>query len=139
MFHIPKETITHGHPNYTYRQKGKQATLSCGYGGGVGALKNTGAKMPEEEMQPLVDAWRDANQNIVAFWYDVEATAVRTLTKNNEATTLSVGCIKMYMRPNRLMVMLPSGRSLCYQGARLVEGKWDKKAYSTMQLWQTAR
>ena len=39
MFHIPQETIVKGHPNYEYRQKGKQATLSCGYGGGVGALK----------------------------------------------------------------------------------------------------
>ena len=39
MFHIPQETIVRGHPNYEYRQKGKQATLSCGYGGGVGALK----------------------------------------------------------------------------------------------------
>ena len=50
MFHIPQETIVKGHPNYEYRQKGKQATLSCGYGGGVGALKAMGAKMPEEEM-----------------------------------------------------------------------------------------
>ena len=56
MFHIPQETIVKGHPNYEYRQKGKQATLSCGYGGGVGALKAMGARMPEEEMQPLVDA-----------------------------------------------------------------------------------
>ena len=51
MFHIPQETIIKGNPNYEYRQKGKQATLSCGYGGGVGALKAMGAKMPEEEMQ----------------------------------------------------------------------------------------
>ena len=29
MFHIPQETIVKGHPNYEYRQKGKQATLSC--------------------------------------------------------------------------------------------------------------
>ena len=49
MFHIPQETIVRGYPNYEYRQKGKQATLSCGYGGGVGALKAMGAKMPEEE------------------------------------------------------------------------------------------
>ncbi|MGN0794578.1 MAG: DNA polymerase, partial [Aristaeellaceae bacterium] len=29
MFHIPQETIVKGHLNYEYRQKGKQATLSC--------------------------------------------------------------------------------------------------------------
>ena len=68
MYHIPKETIIKGHPNYEYRQKGKQATLSCGYGGGVGALQAMGAQMPEAEMQPLVEAWRAANPHIVAFW-----------------------------------------------------------------------
>ena len=56
MYHVPKESIVKVNPNYEFRQKGKQATLSCGYGGGVGALKNMGAKMPEDEMQPLVDA-----------------------------------------------------------------------------------
>ena len=43
MFHIPQETIVKGHPNYTSTgRRGKQATLSCGYGGGVGALKAMG-------------------------------------------------------------------------------------------------
>ena len=57
------------------RQKGKQATLSCGYGGSVGALKAMGALeagMTEEELQPLVDSWRAANPNIVRFWWDVD-------------------------------------------------------------------
>ncbi len=64
MYSVPAESIVKGNPNYEYRQKGKQATLSCGYGGGVGALKAMGAKMPEEEMQPLVDAWRDNKKNL---------------------------------------------------------------------------
>ena len=32
MYHVPKESIVKGNPNYEFRQKGKQATLSCGYG-----------------------------------------------------------------------------------------------------------
>ena len=72
MFHCRVEK--HGE-NAELRQKGKQATLSCGYGGSVGALKAMGALeagMTEEELQPLVDSWRAANPNIVRFWWDVD-------------------------------------------------------------------
>ena len=72
MFHCRVEK--HGE-NAELRQKGKQATLSCGYGGSVGALKAMGALeagMTEEELQPLVDSWREANPNIVRFWWDVD-------------------------------------------------------------------
>ena len=79
--HIQQETIVKGHPNYEYRQKGKQAVLSCGYGGGVGALKAMGAKMPEEEMQPLVDSWRAANPHIVQFWYALGNAASEVIEK----------------------------------------------------------
>ena len=79
----PQETIVRGHPNYEYRQKGKQATLACGYGGGVGALKAMGAKMPEEEMQPLVDAWRAANPHIVRFWNALGNAASEVIERQN--------------------------------------------------------
>ena len=32
-------------------------------------VKSYGRKDAEEEMQPLVDAWRTANPHIVQFWY----------------------------------------------------------------------
>ena len=90
MFHIPQETIVKGHPNYEYRQKGKQAVLSCGYGGGVGALKAMGAKMPEEEMQPLVDSWRAANPHIVQFWYALGNAASEVIEKHNMRSSARV-------------------------------------------------
>ena len=71
---VPLQVEKHGE-NAELRQKGKQATLSCGYGGSVGALKAMGALeagMTEEELQPLVDSWRAANPNIVRFWWDVD-------------------------------------------------------------------
>src|SRR5690554_2477385 len=46
---------------------------NCGYGGSVGALKAMGALesgMTEDELKPLVDAWRQSNPNIVEFWWD---------------------------------------------------------------------
>ena len=124
MFHIPQETIVKGHPNYEYRQKGKQAVLSCGYGGGVGALKAIGAKMPEEEMQPLVDSWRAANPHIVQFWYALGNAASEVIEKHN---SVRVGKVKVYWRDNRLLIRLPSGRDLCYLSPRFVINRFGSR------------
>ena len=125
MFHIPQESIVKGNPNYEYRQKGKQATLSCGYGGGVGALKAMGAKMPEEEMQPLVDAWRAANPNIVAFWNALDRAA-RTVIRRK--TSVRVGKIALYWQDDKMFMRLPSGRNLCYQSPHFTENRFGSDA-----------
>lgn len=124
MFHVPQETIVKGHPNYEYRQKGKQAVLSCGYGGGVGALKAMGAKMPEEEMQPLVDAWRAANPHIVQFWYALGNAASEVIEKHN---SIRVGKVKVYWRENRMLIRLPGGRDLCYLSPRFVTNRFGSR------------
>jgi DNA polymerase len=65
MFHVP--VVKHG-INGHLRQKGKIAELALGYGGSVGALKAMGAiemGLSEDELPPLVDAWRQTNPNIV--------------------------------------------------------------------------
>ena len=125
MFHIPQESIVKGNPNYEYRQKGKQATLSCGYGGGVGALKAMGAKMPEEEMQPLVDAWRAANPNIVAFWSALDRAA-RTVIRRK--TSAHVGKVTLYWQDDKMFMRLPSGRNLCYQSPHFTENRFGSDA-----------
>ena len=125
MFHIPQESIVKGNPNYEYRQKGKQATLSCGYGGGVGALKAMGAKMPEEEMQPLVDAWRAANPNIVAFWSALDRAA-RTVIRRK--TSARVGKMILYWQDDKMFMRLPSGRNLCYQSPHFTENRFGSDA-----------
>ena len=125
MFHIPQETIVKGNPNYEYRQKGKQATLSCGYGGGVGALKAMGAKMPEEEMQPLVDAWRAANPNIVAFWSALDRAARTVIRKK---TSARVGKVTLYWQDDKMFMRLPSRRNLCYQSPHFTENHFGNDA-----------
>ena len=125
MFHIPQESIVKGNPNYEYRQKGKQATLSCGYGGGVGALKAMGAKMPEEEMQPLVDAWRAANPNIVAFWNALDRAA-RTVIRRK--TSVRVGKVTLYWQDDKMFMRLPSGRNLCYQSPHFTMNRFGSDA-----------
>ena len=125
MFHIPQETIVKGHPNYEYRQKGKQATLSCGYGGGVGALKAMGAKMPEEEMQPLVDAWRAANPNIGAFWNAMDLAARKVIRSK---TSARVGKVTLYWQDDKMLMRLPSGRNLCYQSPHFTMNRFGSDA-----------
>ena len=121
MYHVPKESIVKGNPNYAYRQKGKQATLSCGYGGGVCALKNMGAKMPENEMQSLVDAWREANPHIVAFWNAMDRGMRRVIQSHSSAR---VGKVMLYWREEKLLIRLPSGRDLCYLSPRIVPNRF---------------
>lgn len=125
MFHIPQESIVKGNPNYEYRQKGKQATLSCGYGGGVGALKAMGAKMPEEEMQPLVDAWRAANPNIVAFWNTLDRAARAIIRRK---TSARIGKVALYWQDDKMFMRLPSGRNLCYQSPHFTENRFGSDA-----------
>ena len=124
MFHIPQETIVRGHPNYEYRQKGKQATLSCGYGGGVGALKAMGAKMPEEEMQPLVDAWRAANPHIVRLW-NALGNAASEVIENHDS--VRVGKVTVYRKEGHLLIRLPGGRDLCYLSPRFVTNRFGSR------------
>ena len=121
MFGVPVEK--HGQ-NGHLRQKGKQAELSCGYGGSVGALKAMGALamgMQEEELQPLVDSWRAANPHIVDFWWEVDR-AVKMVVK--QRIPAEVCGIKMYWKSGFLFIMLPSGRKLAYVKPRMGENKF---------------
>lgn len=121
MFGVPVEK--HG-LNGHLRQKGKQAELSCGYGGSVGALKAMGALamgMQEEELQPLVDSWRAANPHIVDFWWEVDR-AVKMVVK--QRILAEVCGIKMYWKSGFLFIVLPSGRKLAYVKPRMGENKF---------------
>ena len=111
MFHVPVEK--HG-INGHLRQKGKIAELALGYGGSVGALKAMGAiemGLTEDELPPLVDAWRQTNPNIVKFWWDVDR-AVMEAVKYKHMTS-SYGLTFSY-RSGILFITLPSGRNLAY-------------------------
>ena len=111
MFHVPVEK--HG-VNGHLRQKGKIAELALGYGGSVGALKAMGALnygLQEEELKPLVDAWRLSNPHITKFWWDVDKAASTCV---RERTATETHGIHFYYQSGMMFVVLPSGRQLVY-------------------------
>ena len=121
MFGVPVEK--HG-INGHLRQKGKIAELALGYGGSVGALKAMGALemgLAEEELQPLVQAWRDANPNITKLWWDVDRAAMDAVRYRYETETH--GIIFTY-KSGMLFITLPSGRRLAYVKPKIGENQF---------------
>ena len=121
MFNVPVEK--HG-INGHLRQKGKIAELALGYGGSAGALTSMGALdmgLKEEELQPLVNAWRNSNPNIVQFWWDVDS-AIKTTIRQRIPT--QVRSIRFQYKSGILFIHLPSGRNLCYIKPRIGENRF---------------
>lgn len=151
MYHVP--VVKHG-INGELRQKGKIAELALGYQGGVGAMKSMdrGGSIPEEEMQEIVDTWRGANPMIVKLWKDYEAAAKTAISEHRTVRrgirvpahnleereymadgpvreySVREGCrIEFSYVGGNLFIKLPSGRKLCYWGARLKDDGWGQK------------
>ncbi len=121
MFGVPVEK--HG-INGHLRQKGKIAELALGYGGSVGALKSMGALemgLSEEELQPLVNSWRNSNPMITAFWWDIDRAVKTTITQRIQT---EVRGIKFFYKSGMLFIKLPSGRLLSYVKPRIGENQF---------------
>lgn len=139
MFGVPVEK--HG-VNGHLRQKGKIATLACGYQGALGALKAMGGiemGLSEDELQSIVDSWREANPNIVSLWWDIDSVVKRVVkTRSKEEYKKLV----ISYEKGILFIELPSKRRLAYPKAKIgtnrfggesvvyegivVGNKWDK-------------
>jgi len=123
MFHVPMEEITKGSP---LRQKGKLAELGLGFGGAAGALISMGALdmgLTEEELPPLVAAWRKANPHITQFWWDVDAAAIKAVTEKQKT---KVGKIIFEYKSGILFITLPSGRRLSYVKPRMAVNRFGR-------------
>ena len=121
MFGVPVEK--HG-INGHLRQKGKIAELALGYGGSVGALKSMGALemgLTEEELQPLVNSWRNSNPMITAFWWDIDRSVKTTITQRIQT---EVRGIRFFYKSGMLFIKLPSGRLLSYVKPRIGENQY---------------
>ena len=139
MFGVPVEK--HG-VNGHLRQKGKIATLACGYQGALGALKAMGGiemGLSEDELQSIVDSWREANPNIVSLWWDIDSVVKRVVKTRTKEKYKS---IVISYEKGILFIELPSKRRLAYPKAKIgmnrfggesvvyegivVGNKWDK-------------
>ena len=125
MFGVPVEK--HG-INSDLRQKGKQATLSCSYGGSVGALKAMGAVengMKEEDLLPLVKSWREANPHIVKSWLDIDHCAKQAIKGK---TTVKLGLLTFEYESGFLFITLPSGRKLAYVRPKIAANNFGSES-----------
>lgn len=132
MFSIPFDRIKKGNPEYSYRAKGKVATLALGYQGSSGALINMGALrsgLTEDELPDIVDRWRRSNPAIVNFWYQVEAAALAAVQEGRSST---VGCVTIGREcdPRNgldfMTIKLPSGRKLYYASPHMGVNRFGK-------------
>ncbi|WP_304683890.1 DNA polymerase [Ileibacterium valens] len=136
MFHC--NVVKHGE-NGELRQKGKQAELACGYGGSVGAMKAMGALemgLQEEELKPLVDAWRNANPKIVEFWWQIDRIIKQVITYRKPITFKGM---KFRFEMNMLFVDLPSGRSMVYIKPRIEDNDFGGDSITYMGIGGTKK
>ena len=136
MFHVPVEK--HG-VNGHLRQKGKIAELALGYGGSVGALISMGALemgLAEEELQPLVSAWRDSNPCITEFWWAVDR-AVKECIKMRAGT--ETHGIRFDYQGGMLFITLFSGRRLAYVKPRIGENQFGGESVTYMGVGGTKK
>lgn len=142
MFNVPIESITKASE---LRQKGKIAELALGYGGGVGALTSMGALemgLKEEDLQPLVDAWRNSNENIVKFWKSCERASMKAVKEIRQVELLiprTSSYLLFYIKGDNLCIDLPSERTLYYREPRLEDNKWGYKCLTYMNMNQTTK
>ena len=136
MFHVP--VVKHG-VNGHLRQRGKVAELALGYGGSVGALKAMGALemgVPEEELKPLVDAWRDSNPNIVRLWWDVDRAVMEAVIDKSETETHG---IRFTCTSGMLFITLPSGRRLSYVKPQIGTNQFGGDSITYMGIGSTKK
>jgi len=115
---------------------------NCGYQGALAALKAMGGiemGLSEDELQSIVDSWREANPNIVSLWWDIDSVVKRVIkTRSKEEYKNLV----ISYEKGILFIELPSKRRLAYPKAKIgtnrfggesvvyegivVGNKWDK-------------
>ena len=114
--------------NSHLRDKGKIAELALGYGGSVGALKSMGALsigLKEEELQSLVNAWRNANPHITYLWYEVDKIIKKVIYTK---TPMKLYNLEFIYENNMLFIVLPSKRKLCYRNPKITTNKFNKSS-----------
>lgn len=147
-----------GHPRPTYRTRvydilncgpHNRFTVSgvlvhnCTYQGGVNALKTMGASdmgLEDEELQDIIDQWREANANIVKLWHTCDRaakSAVANVGSRHSVDKLEFFCA-VTAGAKYLFMRLPSGRRLAYRNPKIEETiSRDKKG--NIETWDNGK
>jgi len=126
-FNVDPEEVVENKKNGdgSMRQYGKTMELACGYQGGVGAFRVMGgpavAAMSDDDIQPLVSAWRKAHPNVVKLWHGVERAAKDAIRKPDELSMYDK--LQFDMKDGWLRIRLPSDRYLSYPKAEIDDGR----------------
>ena len=135
MYGIPVDKVTKHQ-----RQIAKSAVLGCGFqlSGGEeeedrnGDLVKTGLwgyaaamgiDMTHDESHDAVRVFRSEYPEIKNFWYEIEDQAKQAIM--NPGITRTCRMFKLTFPERHLQIALPSGRSLFYPYAKIVQGHWN--------------
>lgn len=144
MFGVP---VVKGGENGHLRQRGKVAVLACGYQGGVGAMRrmDTGHLLDaasDDEVQGLVNDWRNANPHTVKLWRDIEDAAVQVITYGGSERVRNLVLSREFdlMQGTQVFtIQLPSGRKLFYINPTLAENRWGSPSIVYYGVDQTSK
>lgn len=117
-------------PNNRYLANGA-LVHNCGYQGGIGAMKRMGGEemgLTDTEMQEIVDNWRAKSPKIVELWSKAERAAKNAILHPGTTQHFAPTC-SFQMIGKHLFMTLPSGRRICYNGARVEQS--DKNQFKS--------
>lgn len=104
------------------RQFGKVLVLACGFGMGHEKFQATAATYGVTlDIQQAINAvwdWRQANSDIVQFWWDV-GNAAADIAQAQDGRTIHVGRVVLRRSRKAMRITLPSGRDLIYHNVGL--------------------
>lgn len=121
MFGVPYEAVTKHQ-----RQGGKAVELGCGFGMGWKKFQSTalaqhGLTLTEDESRKYVGFYRESHDKVVGFWKLLEQAAMTAVANPGERVNLPLSQLTFVKSGSLLWLRLPSGRLLCYPGARIIE------------------
>lgn len=144
MFNIPIERIKKGNPEYAYRARGKVAELALGYQGSVGAMRRMDVghnldDLSDDEVQDIVDRWRDTNSKIRNLWYEMDSAAIHVIQNGGSVRVKCLVFAREYdSRTGKhcMTIRLPSGRKLYYVSPSVGMNKWGNPSIAYMGVEQ---
>lgn len=82
----------------------------------------------------IKNAWRDDNQKVVKFWADLELAAKSAVQQPGKWFEVN-GLIKYRMNGSFLQCRLPSGNSIWYPEAKIVDGELTAMTLNIAKKW----